>query len=283
MSYERARRLLISGGLAVLLLTAVVMYVRRVDPVEVAATLLFIPVFVCFVFWGSRGGLLAGIAAAAAYALLRAPAIDAVGIDRFTGLLFSRGLAFLAFGAIGGFATRQLEASLDKLELYDQIDDATGLFNARFFVQDTELEMSRADRYQTIFSICLVDIPADSLYPLKGRQKGRLLKEVGRLLSDSVRTVDRAVHARDGNKHRLAVVLPETATEGATVFTERLAEKVSEYLIGRGAKIDAPLNRQTFTFPEDQAGIVALRQEFALIDRSEHPEAPETREPGETS
>src|SRR5687767_9683825 len=209
MSYERARNLLLSAGLLVLLVTGAVMYVRRVDPVEVAATLLFIPVFVCFVFWNARGGVLAALLAGVIYTLLRYPAIEAVGADRFLGLLGSRMFAYLAFGLIGGLANRQLQSSLTKLELYDQIDDVTGLFNARFFVQDSELELSRGDRYQSIFSVSVVDIPASVLDGLGRRQRDKSLKDLGRLLRDSVRTVDRAVHARYGEVHRIAVVLPE--------------------------------------------------------------------------
>ncbi|MEY2475125.1 MAG: hypothetical protein QOG87_440, partial [Actinomycetota bacterium] len=51
MNYQTARRLLLAGGLAVLLVIAGVMYVRRVDTVEVVAVLLFIPVFLAFTFW----------------------------------------------------------------------------------------------------------------------------------------------------------------------------------------------------------------------------------------
>jgi diguanylate cyclase (GGDEF)-like protein len=273
ISYDRARRLLLAGGLLVLLITAAVMYVRRVDPVEVAGTLLFIPVFVCFIFWNARGGVLAAIAAVVIYTLLRYPAIEAVGADRFLGLIASRSVAFLAFGLVGGWANKQLESSLSKLELYDQIDDSTGLFNARFFVQDVELELSRADRYQSIFSVALVDIPASLLDDLGRRQREKSLKELGRLLRDSVRTVDRAVHAGHGDAHRIAVVLPETAREGANVFTTRLADKVGQYLASKRARLEGPLSHRALTFPDDQADIEALREEFASIDRTEHPEA----------
>jgi diguanylate cyclase (GGDEF)-like protein len=274
MSYQRARSFLLAGGLVVLLLTTVVMYVRRVDPVEVAGILVFIPVFVAFVFWNAPGGLVGAVLAVVIYTVLRYPAIEAVGADRFAGLIASRAVAYLAFGLIGGFANKQLQGSLGKLELYDQIDDTTGLFNARFFVQDTELEVSRADRYQSIFSISLVDIPADTLYQLGRRQRDRVLRELGRMLRASVRTVDRAVHARDGNKHRLVVVLPETAKAGAVIFTERLAEKLSEYLATKGAKFDGGgLVGVALTFPDDQVAIETLRSEFAAIDKSEHPEA----------
>jgi GGDEF domain-containing protein len=277
IGYRGARRLLLAAGVAVLLITVAVMYVRRVETVEVMATVLFLPVFVALVFWNVRGGLLVGILAAAAYAALRYPAIDAVGADRFLGLIASRAVAYIAFGALGGWASRQLETSLEKLELYDQIDDVTGIFNARFFVQDIDLEMSRSKRYQTIFSVSIVDVPASAFEPLDGKQRKRALRDLGRILKDSVRTVDRAVHAQDRDRHRFAVVLPETGPEGVRVFTERFVERVSEFLSQRGARVTPDtVNSVAATFPEDEAVIQGLRNQFSAIDRVDHPEASES-------
>jgi len=138
MSYAATRRLVLSVGLGVLGLVALVMYVRRVDTVEVLAVLLFIPVFLAFVAWDVAGGLIAGVLASAAYAALRIPVVEAIGSGRFASLVAGRAVGYLAFGALGGWADRQLEGSLEKLDLYDQVDDATGLYNARFFVQETD-------------------------------------------------------------------------------------------------------------------------------------------------
>jgi GGDEF domain-containing protein len=274
MGYTRARRLVLGVGLAVLLLVAGVMYARRVDTAEVAATLFFMVVFVGFVFWGIRGGIVAALAATLGYVALRYPAIDAVGLDRFAGLIASRALAYLAFGTVGGWATQQLEASISKLELYDQIEDTTGLYNARFFVQDTDLEMSRSRRYSTIFSVAVADIPAPALEPLAARQRRAALRGLGRVMRNSVRTVDRPVFASQNGAHRLAVVLPETGSEGARVFTERLARRVADHLGRRGARIDEDsIEQLSVSFPDDEAALVNLREEFAAIDREEHPEA----------
>ncbi|HZA27134.1 MAG TPA: hypothetical protein VE915_05720 [Actinomycetota bacterium] len=281
IGYRGARRLLLAAGLAVLLITVAVMYVRRVETVEVMGTVLFLPVFVALVFWNVRGGVIVGILAAAAYAALRYPAIDAVGAGRFLGLIASRAVAYIAFGVLGGWASRQLETSLEKLELYDQIDDVTGLFNARFFVQDIDLEMSRSKRYQTVFSVSVVDVPASAFEPLDGRQRKRALRDLGRILKDSVRTVDRAVHAQDGERNRFAVVLPETGPEGVRVFTERFVERVSEFLSQRGALVSPDgASSAAATFPEDEAAIQGLRSEFSAIDRLDHPEASESEAAG---
>ncbi len=275
MTYERARQLLLAAGLLVLLLTAGVMFIRRVETVEVLGTLLFVPVFIGFVFWGLKGGLVGGALAALAYAALRYPAIEAVGADRFGGLILSRSFAYIAFGLIGGWANSQLAGSLTKLELYDQIDDQTDLFNARFFVQDTELELSRSKRYQTIFSVVEVSFPATGLDSLPRRQRASIMRETGRMLKEAVRTVDRPVHGFDGSRHRFAIVLPETSQEGATVFRDRLAERLAGFLSERRFHLDGgDIEKRSVTFPDQgEEAVEALRAEYRTIDRVEHPES----------
>lgn len=277
LGYNRARQLILVAGLVVLLIVAGLMFVRRVEPVEVVGTLLFIPIFLAFVFQGLRGGLIAAVVAALVYAALRYPAIDLVGFGRFASLILSRALAYLAFGAIGGIANSQLEASLTKLDLVDQVDDATGLFNARFFVDNTGLEMERAGRYQTLFAVVVVDVPTSALATANRRQRERVVRELGGVLKDSVRTVDRAVHAADATRHRFAAILPETARDGGRVFAGRLVAKMVEVLTHRGIKVDP--NEVTYDvsmFPGDDEAIQQLREDFASLEAREHPESAHT-------
>ena len=275
MSYARTRQIILVAGLVVLLIVAVVMYTRRVDPVEVGATLLFIPIFLGFVFKGVKGGIFGALVAVVGYAALRYPAIQLVGTGRFGSLMLSRSVAYLAFGVIGGFASQQLEASLTKLDLFDQIDDATGLFNARFFVDNTGLEMERSDRYRTLFSVTIVDVPDSAFDAMPRRQRDRTLKELGQLLKSSVRTVDRAVHVHDGDVHRFAAILPETARDGSMVFVTRLVAKMQELLQHRGAGATQQITHDVTVFPGDEVGLQALRDRFAALDALEHPETAE--------
>jgi GGDEF domain-containing protein len=275
MSYASTRRLVLAAGLAVLLLVAVIMYVRRVDTVEVVAVLLFIPVFLAFSFWHVAGGLVGGVLATAVYAVLRNPAIDAIGGGRFAGILVGRGVAYVAFGLLGGWASAQLERSLEKLDVYDQVDDDTGLFNARFLVQDVDLEMARATRYKTFFSVCVVEVPARAIDELSRRKRASLLRELGGQLAEAVRSVDRAVHARDGSVHRFAVICPETAGEGARIFADRLAARLGAFLRNRSVDVpDGDLVSLACTYPGDDDRLAALRDQFSAIDRTEHPEHP---------
>jgi GGDEF domain-containing protein len=275
IDYPRARRLLILAGLAVLLIIAFVMYLRRVDTPEVVATLFFLGIFISFMFYGLKGGIISALLAIAGYIGLRWDDIQAVGFGTFAGLIASRSVAFLAFGIIGGWANEQLEGALEKLEIYDQIDDETRLFNARFFLQDTDLEKSRSERYQTIFSVAVCDVPAATIDGIDKKKRKTLFRDLGSTLKDSLRTVDRATHGRTSTRHRLAVVLPETGPEGAQIFADRLVERVGQYLEDRGAAgAKGSVKGFAITYPGDEEAMTTLRAEFAEIDRTEHP--PET-------
>lgn len=271
LGYAKARRLLVLSGLVVLGVVVIVMYARRVDGIEVVATLLFVPIFLAFVFRGAVGGVVAAVAAVAIYTALRYPAIDAVGISEFTGLIVSRAAAYLIFGAIGGWSTQVLEGSLIKLELYDEVDDETGLYNARHLLHQADLEMARARRYQTLFSLVVLDLPSGPFAALKARARRGVLRDLGRLLGEGVRNVDHVVHTRDGDVHRLVAVLPETAHDGAEIFRGRFDERVRGYLADRGVAIDpdqAPA--RALTFPGDDDAIEALRADFTRIDSAQH-------------
>ena len=268
LSYAQMRALLLGAGLLFLSITAAVSFARRVETVEVVATLLFIPIFVAFIFWDWTGGVLSAIGATVVYFALRADAIQAVGFDNFRGVLFSRSLAFVSFGLVGGVAGRYVRGSLMKLDLYDHVDDVTGLYNARYMLEVTDLEISRARRYESLFSVGVVDIPVATFSGVSRRRRIRVLREIGLGLKSSVRTVDRVVHASDGVRYRFAVVLPETGAEGAQVFTRRLAERLGA-LLG----IDT-ITSQAITFPGDDVAMQTLRAEFAAVDRAEHPEHP---------
>lgn len=269
LGYSRARRLLLLTGLAVLAVVCAVMYARRVDSVEVVATLLFVPIFLAFVFRGFVGGLVTAVAAIAVYSALRYPAIDAVGAGEFVGLLVSRSAAYLIFGAIGGWSMQVLESSLTKLELYDEIDDETGLFNARHLLHQTDLEIARARRYETLFSLVVLDLPAAPFISL-GRARKGVLRDLGRLLGESVRTVDHVVHVRDGDRHRFLIVLPETAREGAEVFRARFDTEVRTYLGERGVQVTGHVPAAALTFPGDDDAVEALRADVARLEALTH-------------
>ena len=208
----------------------------------------------------------------AIYTALRYPAIDAVGADEFTGLIASRAAAYLIFGAVGGWAIQVLEGSLEKLELYDEIDDETGLYNARHLLQQTDLEAARARRYQTLFSAVELDFPAAPLNALKARQRRTVLRDLGRQLREGARNVDH-VDPRPRRHHPPPGGHPPG--DGG-----RGRRGVPGPLRGAGQRRSSPtaappstpprVQSRSVTFPGDEEGLEALRAEFQRIDALQH-------------
>lgn len=272
LSYAASRRLLLLGGSAILVVLAAVMYVRGVDPREVLATSLFVPVFLVALFYGMWGGIAAGTGAAILYVGLRWGAIDVVGFGAVAGTIMSRSAAYVVFGGISGWAITQFEAPISKLERFDYIDDVTGLYNARFFLENTELESSRAKRYASTFSVVVIEIPEGTLAPMSARQRALVLRRLGDMMVARSRSVDRVVHAADRSRHLFAIVLPETGAEGAGVLAQDLRQRIGRELrTAQGTNADVGGLKLRVVTPDAGGSLEALRTEFFALDRLKHP------------
>ena len=247
-----------------MVMMALLMSGRGVERAEVIAVLLFVPVFLAFVAFDFIGGFIAALAATAIYVLLRWSAIDAVGGGQFSGLIIGHALGYLLFGMVGGVANHVLRQSLEKLDEVDIVDDATGLNNSKFFLETTALEISRATRYQSTFSVVTFDIPAATLESLGRAKRSQLLNELGKMLRGGVRSADRVVIGHNDTVYRVAAILPETGREGAGIFAGRLVDRVGAFLLGYGVAVPREA-AVTATFPGDEAAIERLRQEFSML------------------
>lgn len=111
-------------------------------------------------------------------------------------------------------------------------DELTSLFNRRYFDQKLQEEVDRAGRYGRNLSLVIGDIDHFKVYNDEfGHQKGdEVLKSVSEMLRSSCRSSDTA--ARYGGEE-LAVILPETDSEGAM----RLAEKARKLIEARAGDV----------------------------------------------
>jgi hypothetical protein len=228
MTYGRARNLLLLSGMILIALLGLIAVARGVDQVEVIATLLFLPVFVAFLLFGIRGGFWFGLVASLVYVALRIPSIRLLGLTPLSGQLAARVIGYLGFGIGGGWASQQVKSALDKLASQDDIDDETGLGNARAMLQMTDLERTRADRYQKVFSVALADVAEPAWASLPKRQQEGAVKGLGQKLRRAVRANDHVSHARQETHHLIGVVLPETGPEGARIAADNLRKLLVE-------------------------------------------------------
>lgn len=268
LNYETTRGILLTVGLALLAVVAAVMLVRSVDPIEVVATLMFLPIFLSFLYWGIRGGLLAAALAAVTYIALRIPAIQAVGFGPFAGLVVTRTVGYLGFAAAGGWASEQVKTNLLKLDLYDTIDDMSGLGNARALIDLVDLEKSRAERYEKIFSVATIKM---TLPALPRRKTGTVLKQLATVMRAGARSVDYAAHGWDLEQDIFAMVLPETGKSGSETFRAKIKPLFVSALSDQGLEVN-DLEVAIATYPDDPDGIETLLASFRSINRRQFPE-----------
>ena len=115
-----------------------------------------------------------------------------------------------------------------KLERQAITDGLTGLYNHRYFYERLNQEIARAQRYGLPLSLLMIDIDDFKHFNDRfGHPVGDLvLVEVGHILATDIRAgID--VAARYGGEE-FAVVLPNTARDGAQAVGTRLARQLSE-------------------------------------------------------
>jgi two-component system, cell cycle response regulator len=122
-------------------------------------------------------------------------------------------------------STREDNRRLEQLATTDAL---TRLLNRRAMLERLSVEVDRARRFHSQLSLLMLDLDH---FKAVNDQYGHLsgdgiLRQVGTLLSGVVRTID--VVARYGGEE-FVLLLPETGTEGARVFAERLRERISEH------------------------------------------------------
>ncbi|HUQ99450.1 MAG TPA: diguanylate cyclase [Gemmatimonadaceae bacterium] len=120
----------------------------------------------------------------------------------------------------------RLRTKNEELERLSITDGLTGLANHRFLMQRLGEEATRSDRTDRAFSVMMADVDHFKQYNDEfGHPAGdEVLKQVAAVLRDCTRTVDCV--GRYGGEE-FAIIMPETAIEGATTVAERIRARVA--------------------------------------------------------
>jgi diguanylate cyclase (GGDEF)-like protein len=133
-------------------------------------------------------------------------------------------------------SSRVLGRTLRELEYHSGHDPLTGLYNRRYFTERLEYEIGRSERHRHEFSVLLIDL--DNFKDINdsyGHPAGdRTLVDIARSIRLHVRSSDLATRIGDDE---FAVILPETAGQGARQMAEQLRERL------RGLRFEAPGGR----------------------------------------
>ena len=116
------------------------------------------------------------------------------------------------------------------------IDDLTGIYNYRYFVQKLDEERKRATRYDLPISLIMMDLDwfkkTNDSY---GHEVGNIvLKELVKVVQSCIRDTD--TFCRYGGEEFI-IILPQTKSAEAAVLAERIRAQVELYDFGRSTGV----------------------------------------------
>ena len=125
----------------------------------------------------------------------------------------------------------------EELNRQAHLDYLTGLQNRRSFMEQSEVELSRTQRYDNTMSILMLDIDLfKQINDAYGHQAGdQVLRTLAKIFQLELRNVD--IVGRLGGEE-FGIVLPETGLEKAAQVAERLREIIST------TKVSLPMGLQ---------------------------------------
>lgn len=144
----------------------------------------------------------------------------------------------------------ELEEKNKELAQLSITDSLTGLLNHRHIQEVVHEEYERARRTGEPLSVVMLDFDHfKRVNDAYGHQVGdRVLQEMAEILNKTAREIDKL--GRYGGEEFIAV-LPETDPENATVFAERVRERVERhpFAVGRADPLHLTVSAGTATYP----------------------------------
>ncbi len=181
--------------------------------------------------------------------------------------------------AILNLVSNEITMILDNARLYEGskrmaiTDGLTSIYNHRFFQELFEKEFKRASRYNTVFSLIMLDIDwFKRLNDTYGHLYGdEILKEMAALVKGCLRTMD--VLARYGGEE-FAILLPETDLEDAVLTAERIRMAVEnhDFPASHGKPVRVTVSQGVTSFPSsgiEQRSDIVAKADAALYEAKE--------------
>jgi len=161
--------------------------------------------------------------------------------------------------SILSLVSNELAMILDNARLYEEAkklaitDGLTKIYNHRFFQELFDKEFKRADRYNTVFSLIMLDIDHfKNINDTYGHLLGdEILKEMAALIKGCLRSMD--VVARYGGEE-FAILLPETDLDNAVQTAERIRMAVKNHEFGGalGKRIAVTVSQGVTSYPSPE-------------------------------
>ncbi len=154
-----------------------------------------------------------------------------------------------------------------RLEALATTDPLTRVLNRRALLDRLGAEVDRARRFDSALTLLLLDVDHfKQINDTAGHLAGdSVLRRLGALLEEAVRKVD--IVARYGGEE-FVVILPETTTDGAVVFAERLRERIAHQAFDVGVEqpVHLTVSVGIATFPSPR--VASTEDLFARADEA---------------
>lgn len=172
----------------------------------------------------------------------------------------------LAWAVASMRVSRPLVGRRSASGLHDEIDQETGVGNARAALTLIERETGRAASHGSLFSVVVLNVGRDRLVGLHPRHRARILGDLLRGIADDVRSSDRVCRVATSDREQIVIVLPDTSASGARLFTNRLVPHVRQRLADQGGRsIDQTLPAEVVTAPGDGVAVERLQRRLQVI------------------
>ncbi|MGD0883368.1 MAG: diguanylate cyclase [Thermodesulfovibrionales bacterium] len=135
---------------------------------------------------------------------------------------------FISYAAIAMRSAHYYQMS-EQMRMLSITDSLTELFNRRYFDNRLFEELQRATRYNSLFSLAIVDIDDFKLFnDTEGHLAGdEVLKAIANISRESLRAID--IMARSGGEE-FSIIMPQTDKNEAYLVTERLRKNIKELM-----------------------------------------------------